>query len=300
MGAVEHHQWITVPFDVTADYHTYTFAVTDHSIAWMVDGVSYRTVDLTDFSDVQQAIASSAFQEFISVWGKSASELGEGILAFREGLGLLDENTSNFPIFAGYQRPNDAGQLPLLLAAELVITNHTTNDNLRPLANVEAPQSNATSSLRGAVAYTLPVQGSQGWSPQGCSGLLCMGNCPITQNPTTDGGCCSAGNVGSGHKSCVQISSYNILKYACGLSADAAAGTPSCQKESLPWWKFFSNKDVDELCTLGGQSCRYIKYGWWARHLNIGGGNKQDKLECSCGDSPVYRRSEDSVWYPGR
>merc|ERR1712232_331856 len=68
--AVEHNQWITVPFDVTVGYHTYSFAITDKSIAWLVDGISYRTVDIAAFPDVGHAVASSAFQEFISVWGK--------------------------------------------------------------------------------------------------------------------------------------------------------------------------------------------------------------------------------------
>ena len=107
------------------------------------------------------------------------------------------------------------------------------------------------------------------------------------------------GSIGTGHKSCVRISTDNILKYACGLSPEEASGTPVCENRA-EWWKIFSNKDVDQECTLGGQSCKYIKYGWWARHLNIGGGNKQDKLQCSCGDSLVYRRAQDGPWYAGR
>lgn len=47
---------------------------------------------------------TSAFQEFASVWGKSSSEPGEGIPAFREALGLLDTNSNSFPIYAGFRR----------------------------------------------------------------------------------------------------------------------------------------------------------------------------------------------------
>jgi len=103
--AVEHNQWITVPFDVSQDYHTYSFEVTDNSIAWVVDGVTYRKEDIASFPDVQQAVRSRAFQEFASVWGKSSREPGEGIPAFRAGLSLLDQNSNSFPIYAGYKRP---------------------------------------------------------------------------------------------------------------------------------------------------------------------------------------------------
>merc|ERR1712110_582718 len=61
--AVEHNQWITVPFDVSKGYHTYAFDISETSIAWVVDGVTYRTVDISDLPDVKQAVSSSAFQE---------------------------------------------------------------------------------------------------------------------------------------------------------------------------------------------------------------------------------------------
>lgn len=102
--AVEHNQWITVPFDVTAGYHVYSFHITDSSISWNVDGVTYRKEDISKHPDVQQAVRTSSFQEFASVWGKSSSEPGEGIPEFRAGLGLLDQNSNSFPIYAGYKR----------------------------------------------------------------------------------------------------------------------------------------------------------------------------------------------------
>eukprot|EP00441_Pelagodinium_beii_P047572 CAMPEP_0197622608 /NCGR_PEP_ID=MMETSP1338-20131121/2841_1 /TAXON_ID=43686 ORGANISM="Pelagodinium beii, Strain RCC1491" /NCGR_SAMPLE_ID=MMETSP1338 /ASSEMBLY_ACC=CAM_ASM_000754 /LENGTH=255 /DNA_ID=CAMNT_0043192351 /DNA_START=60 /DNA_END=827 /DNA_ORIENTATION=+ len=102
--AVEHNQWITVPFDVTAGYHTYSFDITDSSISWVVDGVTYRKEDISKHPDVKAAVSDSSFQEFASVWGKSSSEPGEGIPEFQAGLSLLDHNSNSFPIFAGYKR----------------------------------------------------------------------------------------------------------------------------------------------------------------------------------------------------
>merc|ERR1711920_1101141 len=85
--------------------HTYSFEVTDKSIAWVVDGVTYRKEDISDFADVKQSVHASAFQEFISVWGKSASDPGEGIPAFRTGLGVLDDNSNSFPLYSGTRDP---------------------------------------------------------------------------------------------------------------------------------------------------------------------------------------------------
>jgi len=161
----------------------------------------------------------------------------------------------------------------------------------------------ATVSLRGSLLGTdslLPAGLlNRGWFPQGCSGLLCNGNCPITANPTNDGGCCGAGSIGVGQKRCVVISPANMLKYACGLPADVASGAPHC-RDRARWWKFWSNKAINERCTLGGESCTYIKYGWFTRKINLFGGNRQDKLTCTCPGVFTYRRSEDGPWTLGR
>ncbi|CAE8742463.1 unnamed protein product [Polarella glacialis] len=101
---VEHNQMITVPFDATAGYHTYAVDLTDSSVAWVVDGVTYRKEDITSLADVVAAVRSSAFQELVSVWGKSSRDAGEGIPEFREALGILDRNQNNFPIHAGFKR----------------------------------------------------------------------------------------------------------------------------------------------------------------------------------------------------
>eukprot|EP00913_Durusdinium_trenchii_P034963 g32705.t1 len=105
--AVEHNDWITVPFDVSADVHEYGFELSDNSIAFKVDGVAYRTVDIRNHQehrrlprDVKNAIWTSSLQKFISVWGKSASDPGEGIMEFRNAMGLLNGN--HFPAVADY------------------------------------------------------------------------------------------------------------------------------------------------------------------------------------------------------
>ena len=93
--AVEHNQWIIVPFDVTANYHEFAwlgisdcsllkpgnivhfwcscqhtelfrFELGDNTISFKVDGVPYRTVDIQHHHDVQASIWSASFQEFVS------------------------------------------------------------------------------------------------------------------------------------------------------------------------------------------------------------------------------------------
>jgi len=98
--AVEHNQWITVPFDVTSSVHEYGFELSENFIAFKVDGIAYRTVDINNHQDVKSAIWSSSLQEFISVWGKSSSDPGEGIMEFRNAMGVLNGN--NFPAVAEY------------------------------------------------------------------------------------------------------------------------------------------------------------------------------------------------------
>eukprot|EP00930_Biecheleria_cincta_P084232 TRINITY_DN73725_c0_g1_i1.p1 TRINITY_DN73725_c0_g1~~TRINITY_DN73725_c0_g1_i1.p1 ORF type:complete len:293 (-),score=28.53 TRINITY_DN73725_c0_g1_i1:71-949(-) len=100
----EHNAWIQVPFDVSTDYHTYAFHVTATNLSWLVDGVTYRTVDLAEFQDVATTVHAASLEEFISVWGRSSTEPGEGIPAFRDGLGVLDRNVNSFPVNAGYVR----------------------------------------------------------------------------------------------------------------------------------------------------------------------------------------------------
>eukprot|EP00413_Alexandrium_margalefii_P001185 CAMPEP_0204511776 /NCGR_PEP_ID=MMETSP0661-20131031/608_1 /ASSEMBLY_ACC=CAM_ASM_000606 /TAXON_ID=109239 /ORGANISM="Alexandrium margalefi, Strain AMGDE01CS-322" /LENGTH=305 /DNA_ID=CAMNT_0051516873 /DNA_START=158 /DNA_END=1075 /DNA_ORIENTATION=+ len=140
--AEEHNEMITVPFDVTADYHTYSFHVTETSVAWVVDGVTYRQVDIRPFPDVVDNARSGNFQEFVSVWGRSSHEPGEGIPAFRAALGLLDNNRNQFPISAGYRMdvrrrlaapPSE--ELPRLLALA-----HAENRTLREQAAQQAEE----------------------------------------------------------------------------------------------------------------------------------------------------------------
>eukprot|EP00441_Pelagodinium_beii_P035113 CAMPEP_0197628326 /NCGR_PEP_ID=MMETSP1338-20131121/6677_1 /TAXON_ID=43686 ORGANISM="Pelagodinium beii, Strain RCC1491" /NCGR_SAMPLE_ID=MMETSP1338 /ASSEMBLY_ACC=CAM_ASM_000754 /LENGTH=260 /DNA_ID=CAMNT_0043199287 /DNA_START=539 /DNA_END=1322 /DNA_ORIENTATION=+ len=103
--ADEHSKWITVPFDVTAGFHTYSFEISDTSLAWLVDGVTYRKEDLAAFHDVVTAIRSSALQEFASVWGQDSEKVRGGKLqGFSSALGSLDTNSNQFPVHASFQR----------------------------------------------------------------------------------------------------------------------------------------------------------------------------------------------------
>jgi len=108
----EHWQWITVPFDVSAGYHTYAFDITDDTVSWVVDGVAYRTESIAHHSDVRGSAHSNSFREFVSVWGKSSSEPGEGIPEFQDALGKLDYNTHTFPLLAGFKRDASHGGAP--------------------------------------------------------------------------------------------------------------------------------------------------------------------------------------------
>ncbi|CAE7509264.1 XTH1 [Symbiodinium natans] len=98
--AVEHNQWIIVPFDVTANYHEFGFELGDDTIAFKVDGVPYRTVNIQNHGDVRASIWSTSLQEFVSVWGQSSQDPGEGIPEFQNALGLLDSNPNGFPRYA--------------------------------------------------------------------------------------------------------------------------------------------------------------------------------------------------------
>mmetsp|Transcript_18038 Transcript_18038/g.40673 ORF Transcript_18038/g.40673 Transcript_18038/m.40673 type:complete len:265 (-) Transcript_18038:56-850(-) len=100
--AVEHNQWIVVPFDVTADFHEYAFHLEDETVSFKVDGVTYRSVDIRHHNDVQASIWSTSLQQFVSVWGQSSSDPGEGIPEFQFRLGLLDENILLFPRNASF------------------------------------------------------------------------------------------------------------------------------------------------------------------------------------------------------
>eukprot|EP00931_Biecheleriopsis_adriatica_P076185 TRINITY_DN4991_c0_g1_i4.p1 TRINITY_DN4991_c0_g1~~TRINITY_DN4991_c0_g1_i4.p1 ORF type:complete len:270 (-),score=26.67 TRINITY_DN4991_c0_g1_i4:84-821(-) len=105
----ENNQWITVPFDVSKDYHTYAFDITENSISWLVDGVVYRKVFTRDFHDALTASRASAFRQFISVWGQSASDgHPEGVPAYVAAKGVLNENSNTFPLTSSFRLPEGA------------------------------------------------------------------------------------------------------------------------------------------------------------------------------------------------
>jgi len=102
----EKAEWITVPFDVTADFHTYAFELKDDSVSFLVDGHPYRTVKTSGWAaDVQATARNNGFQEFISLWGKNSHEAGKmDASKFRDALGTLDSNPK-VPLTASFKRP---------------------------------------------------------------------------------------------------------------------------------------------------------------------------------------------------
>jgi len=100
---VENNAVIDVPFDVSADYHTYTFELSETTVKWLVDGIEYRSQDITGFPDAQNSIRSWAFRPFISFWGKTSKDPALGVPEFRKLMGKLDWNGNPFPLVASFK-----------------------------------------------------------------------------------------------------------------------------------------------------------------------------------------------------
>lgn len=82
--------------------HEYAFEISDRTVKWLVDGAVVQQEDVSHYPDLVANVRSSSLQQFASVWGKSASDEGEGIPIFRQQLGLLSQNTNHFPITASF------------------------------------------------------------------------------------------------------------------------------------------------------------------------------------------------------
>lgn len=100
--AEEHHEMIEVPFDVSADFHTYTIEITETEVKWLVDWKEYRTMDYTSFGDMTSAVQESRFKRFLSVWGKASYEPLGACQEFTDALGQLDDNPGPFPLLAEF------------------------------------------------------------------------------------------------------------------------------------------------------------------------------------------------------
>lgn len=101
--AVEHAQMITVPFDTSADFHTYTFDLNGGSVKWIVDGVTYRTQDINSFPDAQGAVNGYHFRAFVSLWGKTQSDYFVACPEFVNAFGRLDSNPNGLPLQASFK-----------------------------------------------------------------------------------------------------------------------------------------------------------------------------------------------------
>jgi hypothetical protein len=92
-------EFISVPFDASADFHTYTIEVSCCSITWIVDGNTYRHVDLNTHQhrDMIDTIRSADFQVLLSFWGQNRTS-GDW-----SEIGYLDDNRNEFPLEASFQ-----------------------------------------------------------------------------------------------------------------------------------------------------------------------------------------------------
>lgn len=95
----EHHMGVTVPFDVTADFHNYTILVGAATIEWMVDGVSYRTVDFSASPDMVKSVAESRLRMYLGLWGQNSTS---GV--WKE-MGFIEKNELTFPLTAAFKDP---------------------------------------------------------------------------------------------------------------------------------------------------------------------------------------------------
>lgn len=100
----EHAQVITVPFNTMAGFHTYSFHVTPTTVQWLVDGIVYRTMDVTPFGDVKWTVNNHRFRPYLSLWGKTWSDPKVGVSRFRNLQGMLNDNKYPFPLFAKFKR----------------------------------------------------------------------------------------------------------------------------------------------------------------------------------------------------
>lgn len=71
----EHPLWIDLPFDASADFHTYTIVVDHYFISWLVDGKAYRVEDVSDYNDLMSSLAAQDFEVHLSLWGQNLTSL---------------------------------------------------------------------------------------------------------------------------------------------------------------------------------------------------------------------------------
>lgn len=96
--AVQYPQFITVPFNISADFHTYDIEVSCCEIKWIVDGNTYRIESILQHEDMKSTIAAQDFQVYMSLWGQ-----GRGTGDWQE-MGFLEDNVFQFPLTGYFAR----------------------------------------------------------------------------------------------------------------------------------------------------------------------------------------------------
>jgi len=145
----EHSKEILVPFDASADFHTYTIDTSNNLVKWLVDGIVYRAEDVSFAPDMVNTINSWQFGAFLSLWGRSSSEPTESWTTFWDKMGVLNSNNNLFPVHASFKAEwNPALPGTTSLTSTLSTTQTTTEATTQmPTSTVTATTQTATSTV---------------------------------------------------------------------------------------------------------------------------------------------------------
>jgi len=99
----EYNRVINVPFDTTADFHTYMLDLTPTTIRYLVDGVIYHTLDISAWGEAKSFIESSSLRRHISLWGQTVADTQVNCEQFAGMQGKLNDNVNLFPVHASFK-----------------------------------------------------------------------------------------------------------------------------------------------------------------------------------------------------
>jgi len=99
----ERNQVINVPFDTTADFHTYTLDLAPTTVRYVVDGVIYHTMDISEWGEAKSSIESSSLRRHISLSGKTVADTQVNCEQFVGMQGKLNDNVNLFPVHASFK-----------------------------------------------------------------------------------------------------------------------------------------------------------------------------------------------------
>jgi hypothetical protein len=141
----EHNQVINVPFDTTAEFHTYTLDLTPTTIRYLVDGVLYHTLDISAVGKAKSSIELKSLRRHISLWGKTVADRQVNCEPFMEDTqanceqfvgmqGKLGDNVNQFPVHASF-KPQWKRAASRMSATSMVSPISTTTATLQQSMN---------------------------------------------------------------------------------------------------------------------------------------------------------------------